>query len=88
MPERRKGMEIPQVSISVDTSDSGAQSVETCREVTSLEHNSDEVNDEVKLCVNKTLETDLKRALMCRSLTLGMENEKEGETDFGEKFKL
>ena len=74
MPDRRKGMEIPQVSISVDTSDSGAQSVETCREVTSLEHNSDEVNDEVKLCVNKSLETDFKRALMCRSMTLGKEN--------------
>ena len=74
MPETRKGMEIPQVSISVDTSDSGAQSVETCREVNSLENNSDEVNDGsdsgVKLCVNKA-ESDLKRTLMCRSLTLG-----------------
>ena len=74
MPETRKGMEIPQVSISVDTSDSGAQSVETCREVNSLENNSDEVNDGsdtgVKLCVNKA-ECDLKRTLMCRSLTLG-----------------
>ena len=73
MPERRKGMEIPQVSISVDTSDSGAQSIETCREVNSVENNSDEVNDGDtggKLCVNKA-ESDLKRALMCRSLTLG-----------------
>ena len=77
MPETRKGMEIPQVSISVDTSDSGAQSVETCREVNSLENNtSDEVNDGSdtagvsKLCVNRA-ECDLKRTLMCRSLTLG-----------------
>ena len=73
MPDRRKGMEIPQVSISVDTSDSGAQSIETCREVNSVENNSDEVNDGDtggKLCVNKA-ESDLKRALMCRSLTLG-----------------
>ena len=67
MPERRKGMEIPQVSISVDTSDSGAQSIETCREVNSVENNSDEVNDGDtggKLCVTKA-ESDLKRALAC-----------------------
>ena len=61
-------MEIPQVSISVDTgSDSGAQSIETCREV-ELDKNSEEVSD-VKLSVSRA-ESGLKRALMCRSQTV------------------
>ena len=74
-------MDIPQVSISVDTSDSGALSVETCKEVIldpsdSAEHTRDDSSkdacDHVKNAVeNKRSESEWKRSKYCRSVTTG-----------------
>ena len=79
-------MDIPQVSISIDTSDSGAQSVETCRELvmnskSDNDGEDDQKNadsDSVKNIIEKTgakcVNDQPRRTMPSRSLTLGSGN--------------
>ena len=85
-----RSMDIPQVSISIDTSDSGAQSVETCRELVlnSKSDNDGEDNldnpdgDNAKNFIEKSgtkcLNDQPRRTMPCRSVTLGSGNSNRG----------
>ena len=83
-------MDIPQVSISIDTSDSGAQSVDTCREldINNKSNNEseekldntdgDNANNAFEKSASKSVNDQPRRTMPNRSITLGSGNSNRG----------